>query len=251
MIARSWRESSYLETGLTHKRDLVLYLMACRLRLFNRTLRGRSSMGISKLSLSLLSVIAVNSFIPLSITYADAATEKAQKLEKLQPVDITEEKIGDKHYQVSKILVHVKPETIWRILTDYENAPSVFPCLKKCKLVKDKGATKLVEHEIKPSGVPSTFNYIIEVKEIANRLYEWHRISGDFREVDGFWKLEPAHDGNSTMVTYASYVNGGIFLPQPLIKRQVRMDIPAVMSALKSHAETSRTIANANSVKSN
>ncbi len=201
-------------------------------------------MDLSKLSLAFVSVIALNSYIPMfSPAYsAELASQSAE---------VCEEKFGDKCYQVSKILVHVKPEHVWSLLVDYDNAPNIFPCLKKCKLIKDKGATKLVEHQIKPSGVPGTFDYIIEVKETVNRLYEWHRVSGDFREVDGYWKLEPMNDGNSTLVTYASYVNGGLFLPAPLIKRQVRMDIPAVMAALKSHAETTRTIAGVTRSKSN
>lgn len=191
-------------------------------------------MSISKTYSVLLSLVLINSYLPEAVYPAS---------EKTVSVPIVEEKIGEKTYQVSRVLVHVKPEHVWRILTDYENAPDIFPCLKKCKLVKDKGTSKLVEHEIKPSGVPGSFNYTLEVKEVVNKLYEWHRVKGDFREVDGFWKLEAMNEGQSTMVTYASYVNGGIFMPPPLIKRQVRMDIPPVMTALKSHAETSRAIA--------
>lgn len=193
-------------------------------------------MSISKTYSVLISLILLNSFSPAPGYGARVESGNTAAA-------IVEEKIGDKNFQVSKVLVHVKPEHVWQILTDYDNAPDVFPCLKKCRLVKDKGSSKLIEHEIKPTGVPSSFNYILEVKEVVNRLYQWHRISGDFREVEGFWKLEPVNEGRSTMVTYASYVNGGIFMPQPLIKRQVRMDIPAVMAALKSHAETSRAIA--------
>lgn len=194
-------------------------------------------MNISRLSIAFLSVIAINSYIPFATTAATAATEAAVS------TAVKEEKIGDRNYQVSRTLVHVKPEHVWRILTDYENAPDVFPLLKKCKLVKDRGSTKLIEHQIRPSGMPTTFTYQIEVKEVANKLYEFHRVSGDFREVEGFWKLEPAEDGNATLVTYASYVNGGIFLPAPLIKRQARIDMPTVLAALKTHAETSRSIA--------
>ena len=247
-MACSWREVALLKTGLTHKRDLVLYSMACSMRAIIRTTRGNDKMRIAKISLAVLSAFAINSYIPLSNASVYAASENT---EKTQNVEVNEEKIEGKNYQVSKVLVHVKPEHIWHILTDYKNAPSVFPCLKKCKLVKDTGNTKLVEHQIKPSGVPGTFEYVIEVKEIVNRLYEWHRISGDFRDVDGFWKLEPVNNGNSTLVTYASYVNGGLFLPQPLIKRQVRTDIPTVMSALKTYAETARTIAGAPAMKNN
>lgn len=228
-----------------------MYLMAQKQRSVSRSSRGRSRVSISKISLALLSVFAINSFVSIDSVCAKS-TEKATQTQSAGSVEINEEKIGDKNYQVSKILVHVKPEAVWKILTDYENATEIFPCLKKCKLVKDKGNnTKLVQHQIKPSGVPTTFDYVIEVKETANKLYEWHRVSGDFREVDGFWKLEPQNDGNSTMVTYASYVNGGLFLPPPLIKRQVRTDIPGVMSALKQHAETSRQIAGSNVSHSN
>lgn len=210
-------------------------------------------MDVSKITLALLSVLALNSYIaPISVDAKAVEKTASMQSSQGQPVEIVEEKIGDKAYQVSKILVHVKPELVWKILTDYDNAPDIFPCLKKIKVVKDKGTSKLIQHQIKPSGVPSTFDYTLEVKEVANKLYEWHRVSGDFREVDGFWKLEPHNDGNSTMVTYASYVNGGIFLPAPLIKRQVRMDIPGVMTALKTHAETNRQIAgNVNQVKGN
>jgi len=199
---------------------------------------------LSKWSLAFLSVVAFNTYVPLSSPPA-LATESAQSIE------VNDEKIGERNYQVSKILVNVAPEHVWNILTDYDNAPYVFPCLKKCKLVKDKGATKLVEHQIKPTGLPNTFDYIIEVKETGHHLYEWHRVSGDFREVEGFWKLEPMNDGKATMVTYASYVNGGFFIPAPLIKRQARLDMPGVMAALKSHAETNRQIAGINHVKAN
>ena len=201
-------------------------------------------MNISRLSVALLSVIAVNSYIPVTLLPALSA-------ESSPPSVVSEEKIGERSYQVARVLVHVKPEHVWRIITDYENAPDVFPCLKKCKLVKDKGATKLIEHQIRPTGMPGTFNYVIEVKEVVNRFYEFHRVSGDFREVEGFWKLEPSSDGNSTMVTYASYVNGGIFLPAPLIKRQARIDMPGVLAALKTHAESGRAIAGANRIKVN
>jgi Polyketide cyclase / dehydrase and lipid transport len=72
---------------------------------------------------------------------------------------------------------------------------------------------------------------------------EWHRISGDFKEVDGFWKLEPTELGRCTMVTYASHVNGGFFMPQLLIKRQLRNDMPTALTALKNKAEGPTQIA--------
>lgn len=63
-------------------------------------------------------------------------------------------------------------------------------------------------------------------------------MSGAFKEVDGYWKLEPIEGGHSTLVTYSAYVNGGFFMPQPLVKRQCKIDMPQIMSTLRSEAET-------------
>ena len=243
---------SHLESMLTLKSNLVLYLMALRSKRSRQLSEGQANMGISKLvpALSILAILNVSSlgYPPLATAGEQVAHVQSQshQLRTSHKAEVVEEKIGDRVYQTSKITVHSKPEHVWRILTDYDNAQFIFPCVKKCKLVKDKGTHKIVEHSVKPSGFPGSFTYVLEVKETPHRLQEWRRVSGDFHDVDGFWRLDPSDDGNSTVVTYASYVNGGFFMPQALIKRQTRMDVPAVMAALKSHAETSHQhIANA------
>ncbi len=152
---------------------------------------------------------------------------------------MSEEPIDGKSFTVSRIVVHAKPEAVWKILTDYSNAPRVFPQLKKCELVQEKGNVKILKHQVTPSGLPacSSYTYTVEVKETAPRSIEWHRISGDFKAVDGFWKLDPENNGHDTLVTYSSYVNGGFFIPQMLIKRQFRVDMPMVLTNLKSESE--------------
>lgn len=155
---------------------------------------------------------------------------------------VTEEKIGNRTYQVTRMKIHAPAEHIWNVLTDYDNAASVFPCLKKCKVLHHKGHVKEIEQQIRPSGVPGTFTYTLEITETPHKLQQWRRLRGDFNEVEGFYKLEPAEDG-TTLVTYANYVNGGFFMPQGLVKRQARADFPAVMAALKHHSESTRHIA--------
>ena len=68
-------------------------------------------------------------------------------------------------------------------------------------------------------------------------------LSGDFKRIDGFWRLEPRDNGRSTFVTYAQYVDGGFLTPQILIKRQTGMDLPTNLLALKTHAESRTEVA--------
>lgn len=157
------------------------------------------------------------------------------------PVPVLEETINHKPFQVAKIVVKAKPERVWHVLTDYANASFVFENLKKCQVIEDHGHTKIMDHVVHPSGLPGTFAYRLEVKETPHNALEWHRVSGAFRDVDGYWKLESIESGKATLVTYATYVNGGLFLPAPLIRRQMKTDMPNVMAALKREAESGST----------
>lgn len=167
-----------------------------------------------------------------------ASAPAAAKSVDAGPQKVTEEVINGKSFCVIKESIKARPEAVWQILTDYANATKVFPQLKKCHVVADHGSTKVLKHTVAPSGVPGTYEYTIELKESAPKALEWHRMSGAFKEVDGYWKLEPIEGGHSTLVTYSAYVNGGFFMPQPLVKRQCKIDMPQIMSTLRSEAET-------------
>jgi uncharacterized membrane protein len=157
---------------------------------------------------------------------------------------VTEEKVGKITYQVSRILVNAPIDDVWTYINDCKNAPSIFPTVKKCKLVEDKGATRVVYMFIHPSDCPFTYEYTVECHNDKAKGYsEWHRISGDFKAIDGFWRLEPKDNGHSTLVTYAQFVDGGFLTPQILIKRQSGMDVPTNLLALKAHAEAKTEVA--------
>ncbi len=189
------------------------------------------------LSLSMVAAICMQPYVVSTPALAKGSIQNSSS------ATVDEEVINGKSHTVSKIVVKARPEQVWHILTDYNNAQHVFPLMKKCQLLEDKGATKIVKHVVAPSGPVGTFEYIIEIKETAPKELEWHRLSGAFKEVDGHWKLEPLDCGRSTLVTYASHVNGGFFLPAPLIKRQCRTDMPQVLATLKHRAETTSHIA--------
>lgn len=153
-------------------------------------------------------------------------------------VAVVDEEIDKKSYSVAKVLVKAKPDQVWQVLTDYHAAPAIFPSLKNCHVVSEHNGTKVVHYQIKPSGVITSFQYDLELKETGRHRVDWKRVDGDFKEITGYWKLEPMDNGHSTLVTYASYVNGGLFMPQALIKRQVRIDVPQILTALKGQAES-------------
>lgn len=150
---------------------------------------------------------------------------------------VTETRQGSRTFAVGKVLVNARAEQIWKILTDYNNAPEVFSNLQKCEVVEDKGRNKLVRQCVHPKGTPLNLDYIVEIKETAPVLMEWHRKSGALKEVAGSWKLEPIENDGSTKVTYSIYLDGGILLPAWLLRGQSKSYLPELLKAIKQASE--------------
>ena len=90
---------------------------------------------------------------------------------------VAEEKIGNTTYQVSKLLVNAPLDDVWVYINDWKNAPNVFPTVKKCKVVEDKGATRVLSMVIHPSDCPFTYEYTLECRiDKAHGYSEWHRV---------------------------------------------------------------------------
>jgi ribosome-associated toxin RatA of RatAB toxin-antitoxin module len=182
-------------------------------------------------------VVAAAATMLISILSVVSAAQGAPA--DLETPSLSEETLNGKTYTVSHILVHATQDSVWRVLTDYKNAPKVFPQLKHCEIVENKGNVKVMKHQVNPMGLAcASYQYVIEVQENPPKSLEWHRVSGDFKAVDGFWKLDAANGGRDTMVTYSSYVNGGFFIPQMLIRRQFHIEMPNVLSNLKNETES-------------
>src|SRR5262245_30579597 len=94
---------------------------------------------------------------------------------------VVEERIDNKPYQVAHVIVKARPEQVWQIITDFRNATNIFPTVKQCQIVADKGTTKIVHYQMKPTGCLATFQYDLEMKEIPHRMLSWRRLGGDFK----------------------------------------------------------------------
>lgn len=189
--------------------------------------------------------IAAVSLVVLGQTAAVEQSALAQvKLASLsEPEPVYEAIISGEKYSVTKMVMQAPVDQVWQVLTDYANVPKVFPQLKKCEVIKDDGPVKIVKEVVAPSGLLGTYAYVLKLTEKAPHFLQWCRVSGSFKEVRGFWKLEPLDGGRTTMVTYASYVDAGFFIPQPFIRRQARIDMPHVMNQLKCKVENKIHIA--------
>jgi uncharacterized membrane protein len=200
---------------------------------------------LSLISLSLLNGSPLQS---LARNHENTNNLKSSQETSIGAPTVSETKIGAKTYATGSILVKARRERIWEILTDYENAPELFQDVKKCHVLEDYGAKKLVRQVVMPKGSPMHFDYTIEVSENAPELMQWHRTSGALKDVSGSWKLEPDSTHRNTIITYSIYIDGGIFLPAWLLRGQSKNLLPDVLRSVKEAAE--RSEANAGTASS-
>jgi len=191
-------------------------------------------MHMSRNLRTIYGALAVFMFASVLVSGPAQASDKPKMTSTVQ---CNEEVRGNTKYQVARAVVNASPTIVQSVLTDYERAPKVFGGLKECRVIQENGPVKHIAFIASAPGNLWTFDYVLEVKETPGYI-EWHRVSGAFKKNEGFWKLEPINEGRSTQVTYAKYVDSGLFCPQSLINHELRLSLSQIMTNLKDTCET-------------
>jgi uncharacterized protein YndB with AHSA1/START domain len=137
------------------------------------------------------------------------------------------------------VQIQAPPEAIWTTVTDCRQALSFIPGLKHCQRIDGApdGSWQDVEHEMRYSWLLPSVRYVF--RALYDRPYriDFHRISGDLKQEEGTWLLTRTADGAGTVVEYEVYVDPGFWIPQALVTRSLRRDIPAVLTGLRECVE--------------
>ncbi|AHI05886.1 putative polyketide cyclase [Bdellovibrio bacteriovorus W] len=119
------------------------------------------------------------------------------------------------------------PEQFFAIISDYEKYHEFLPEVKQCKVVKSEGNKKLVEYSVQ---VIKGFKYNLWMTENAPNSITWEFASGDvFKTSVGSWKLED--EAGKTRATYSVEATFNMFVPGPIAKALVSVNLPNMMSS--------------------
>jgi uncharacterized protein YndB with AHSA1/START domain len=137
------------------------------------------------------------------------------------------------------VRINAPPEVIWMAVTDCRRALSFVPGLRRCQRLEGArdGSWQDVEHEVRYSWLLPSVRYVFRAVYDRPHRIDFHRISGDLKQEEGTWLLTQTADGTGTVVEYEVYIDPGFWIPQALISRSLRKDIPAVLTGLRSCIE--------------
>ncbi|MGO9804387.1 MAG: SRPBCC family protein [Steroidobacteraceae bacterium] len=137
------------------------------------------------------------------------------------------------------VLIRAGPEAIWSVMTDCRQTLTFVPGLKVCRHVDGAadGRWEDIEQEIRYAWYLPTVRYVVRADYDRPRRIDFRRISGDLKEEEGTWVLSPIADGAATLVEYQMYLDPGFWVPQVLVARSLRKDLPAALRGLRERVQ--------------
>jgi ribosome-associated toxin RatA of RatAB toxin-antitoxin module len=118
-------------------------------------------------------------------------------------------------------------EQFYKIISDYEKYPEFLKEVTKTKVVQTSGKKKLVEFEV---SVIKSFKYSLWLTENSPKEVSWELASGDmFKTSVGSWKLK--EEAGKCRATYFIDATFNLFVPGPIAKALVNVNLPAMMSS--------------------
>lgn len=140
------------------------------------------------------------------------------------------------------VLIKARPEAIWAVITDCREAVKFVPGLRLCRRIDGApdGRWVNIEQEIDYSWFLATVHNVLRADCDPPRRIDFHRASGDLKQEEGTWLLTPAPGGSATVVEYEMYLDPGFWIPQWLISRTLRKDVPGALAGLRERVEHPR-----------
>jgi coenzyme Q-binding protein COQ10 len=121
----------------------------------------------------------------------------------------------------------------FKLITDYEKYPAFLPEVKGCHVVESKGNRKLVEFKI---SLIKTVSYSLWMIESEPNQVNWEFAHGDiFKQLNGSWKLQD--EAGKTRATYSIEAKMGLFVPGPIAKGLIEVNLPNMMSSYHKRVE--------------
>jgi coenzyme Q-binding protein COQ10 len=128
--------------------------------------------------------------------------------------------------QTTEVFNCTKDE-FFKIIADYEKYPEFLSEVKDCRVVETEGDRKKVEYTV---NVIKNFKYNLWMSEKAPEKIEWDFAGGDlFKASSGSWILED--QAGKTRATYSVDAEFKMFVPGPVAKTLIAVNLPNMMSA--------------------
>ena len=159
-------------------------------------------------------------------------------LESAPIVDVVQDRHGASGSVHGSVDIDAPPATVWRVLLDCAEAPRLMVNLKSCRITRQDLAGHWDEREqITRGSLLPGIRTVVHADYDAQWRIRFHRIDGDFKVLEGEWRLESLDGGVRTRVSYDSRVTPSFLAPGLIVRSVLRHDMPLTLVHLRDACE--------------
>ena len=140
------------------------------------------------------------------------------------------------------ILFNQPIEKVWPLFRKTENQARYLPDLDSNTLVRRDAKGDLVDFHVVMAGIHIDYR-IHHVYDDANCKLTWSldpTFDNDMKRVDGYWFLYK-NDATHTLARYGTQVQVASFIPDFIMKRLTKSNLPVNLEAVKKYIESGGT----------
>jgi ribosome-associated toxin RatA of RatAB toxin-antitoxin module len=129
------------------------------------------------------------------------------------------------------------PAVIYRAMTSCTQAIEYVPNLSLCQVLETAAdrQSEVIEHVVDFGWYLPAQRYVFRAQYVEAQRIAFELVRGDLRDLRGVWSLLPASNGGATIVTYQVRIQPKARVPQWLVRRNLRRELPALLAALREH----------------
>jgi uncharacterized membrane protein len=154
-------------------------------------------------------------------------------------VSVAPDPLGSAGVIHGQVDVDAPRAVVWAVMIDCARAPSLLVHVKSCQVLsRDPGGRWDVREQVTRASILPAVRVVMRSDYDAPHRVAFHRTDGDFKVLEGEWRLEPLDGGARTRVFYTSRMSAPFAAPGFLIRAALRTDMPTTLENLKKASET-------------
>jgi hypothetical protein len=139
---------------------------------------------------------------------------------------------------VATVRIHASREIVWSLITSCPESLSMVQGLEVCEVIETAPdrSWQLIRHVMNYSWYIPKLTYEIRASYDQPSRVSIERVAGALKTLRGSWQL--TSDGDYTSAHYSVDLVPGFWVPRWLVRSALRHDLPKMLRALRSRAES-------------
>jgi len=129
-------------------------------------------------------------------------------------------------------------QTVWDIMVDCARVPKMMASVKYCRVLqRDPAGRWDIREQVTQATILPGARVVMHSEYDAPHTVEFHRTDGDFKILEGEWRLEPLDGGARTRLFYQTRVSSPVPAPGFLVRALLRTDMTESLQNLRTTSE--------------